>query len=158
MFDVLAIAACVLGLASGIIGILAGLFSSTYFKRKKQIVSVDKNPSFTDLTSKRQRKEINRNICHRYEALLGRKVQAVPYRPCSVAYASGILCIDLQAELEGIRKDFSVTIPNSHTSPIFIDGKSTNKFQAAFPMEPSIEFAIENLSAEAFGKRDMKKA
>jgi len=158
MFNVISIITSVLALISGIAGILVGLLSNTYFKKRKQIAAIEKCPSFVDLTSKRQRKVINRNICHRYEALLGRKVEAVPYRPYSAAYAGGIIRIDLQAELDGIRSDFSVMIPNPHATPIFSDGKSANKFQAAFPMAPSIEIAVANLSAEAFGTRDMKKA
>lgn len=79
-------------------------------------------PTLFDLTSARQRDEIHRQLCNRYNEHLGHEVRTVPYRTHHVACLNGIHWVDLRADLEGASADFHVLIPNRYAALVLGDG------------------------------------
>ena len=96
----------------------ARLFENFFLRRGIH----DKNPIFLDATSPRQRRRIDRYICHRFGHLLGYRVREVPCRIRCTASRSGIFWIDLEAELKGIRREFHIGIANRSAIPDFGEG------------------------------------
>jgi hypothetical protein len=96
----------------------ARLFENFFLRRAIH----DKNPIFSDATSPRQRRRIDRYICHRFGHLLGCRVREVPCKIRCTASRSGIFWIDLEAELKGIRRAFHIGIANRRAIPDFGEG------------------------------------
>ena len=82
----------------------------------------DRDPSFRSVTSLRQRRAINLLICRRFDDLLGWGLREIPYTVRCSATRAGIFWADLEAESEGVKREFHIGIANARAKPKFGDG------------------------------------
>ena len=76
-------------------------------------------PQFEDLTSRRQRAELNELLCGRFGAPPGTEIE---YRAYRVERRGGIYWADLRAIWEGARLDFNVKFLNAFGEMSFSEG------------------------------------